>query len=73
MGDGKDVYIEHWGYNENNRKYTESKNFKMPIYREKGITLINTYENSDMRDLKASLNWKLDKSNIKEKESNFEE
>ena len=45
----------------------------MPIYREKGITLINTYENSDMRDLKASLNWKLDKSNIKEKESNFEE
>ena len=73
LGDGKDVYIEHWGYNENNRKYTESKNFKMPIYRERGITLINTYENSDMRDLKASLNWKLDKSNIKEKESNFEE
>lgn len=32
LGDGDDVYIEHWGYNENNIQYTKTKKFKMPIY-----------------------------------------
>ncbi|HBD06214.1 MAG TPA: hypothetical protein DCY93_02245, partial [Firmicutes bacterium] len=33
LGEGKHVYIEHWGYNENNIQYTKTKKFKMPIYK----------------------------------------
>ena len=40
LGDKKHVFIEHWGYNENNIQYTQTKKFKMPIYEKLGITLI---------------------------------
>jgi len=62
---GIDVYIEHWGYNENNIKYTESKKYKLAKYKEKGITLICTNE-KDMSDPKTALKRKLEyyKNNI---------
>ena len=73
LGEGKDVYIEHWGYDENNIQYTKTKKFKMPIYREKGITLVCTYEKSDMGNIRATLNRKLAKENIIPNQINFEE
>ncbi len=74
---GKHVYIEHWGYNENNIQYTKTKKFKMPIYQKlcenKDITLICTYEKNDAGKIDSALARKLKKSNIKENEINFEE
>lgn len=54
----EDIYIEHWGYDETNKKYTETKNYKLPIYEKFGITLICTTEN-DMKDINATLSRKL--------------
>lgn len=73
LGEGKHVYIEHWGYNENNIQYTKTKKFKMPIYRDLGITLICTYEKTDMGKIDTVLDRKLNRSFIKESEINFEE
>ena len=73
LGENKHVYIEHWGYNENNIDYTKTKKFKIKIYQDKNITLINTYENKDMKDLETALEWKLDKSHIIENSINFNE
>lgn len=77
LGQGKDVYLEHWGYNANNIKYTNSQKFKMKIYKElcknKELTLICTYEKSDINDLTSTLERKLKKSNITEHAVNFEE
>lgn len=73
LGNGKDVYIEHWGYNENNIQYTKTKKFKMPIYQKLGITLICTYEKSDMGKIDTVLNRKLNKDFIKEGQINYEE
>lgn len=73
LGEGKHVYIEHWGYNENNIQYTKTKKFKMPIYRNLGITLICTYEKTDMGKIDTVLDRKLKKSFIKESAINFEE
>lgn len=73
LGKGKDVYIEHWGYNENNIQYTKTKKFKMPIYKKLGITLICTYEKSDMGKIDSVLDRKLNKDFIKENEINFED
>lgn len=73
LGEGKDVYIEHWGYNENNIQYTKTKKFKMPIYQKLGITLVCTYEKSDMGKIDTVLNRKLNKAFIKESQINFEE
>lgn len=64
LGEGKHVYIEHWGYNKNNIKYTETKKFKIPIYKELGITLICTYEETDMNDIESALDRKLNKDFI---------
>lgn len=58
-GKGIDVYIEHWGYNENNIKYTESKKYKIECYKKLGITVICTTE-KDMFDLNTALKRKLD-------------
>ncbi len=55
-----DVYLEHWGYDESNLEYTRRKEYKIPKYREKGITLISTYE-KDMKDVDTSLDIKLAK------------
>ncbi|MBR0234989.1 MAG: hypothetical protein IJQ37_00840 [Clostridia bacterium] len=58
LNNGKDVYIEHWGFNSNNRNYTKSKKYKIDIYKEKGLTIISTNE-KDMNDPEASLDRKL--------------
>lgn len=77
LGKGKDVYLEHWGYNANNIKYTNSQKYKMKIYKElcknKELTLICTYEKSDINDLTGTLERKLKKTNITEFAINFEE
>ena len=64
-----DVYIEHWGYDESNVEYTRRKEYKIPKYKEKGITLICTYEATDMKDVETSLQIKLD--TYKKGEINF--
>ena len=72
LGDGKHVYIEHWGYNENNIQYTKTKKFKMPIYNKLGITLICTYEKTDMGKIDSVLDRKLNPKFIEENKINFE-
>ena len=37
LGKGKDVYIEHWGFNSDNRDYYKSKKYKIGKYKELGI------------------------------------
>ena len=54
-------YIEYWGYDDDNRDYTKTKKFKMPIYEKSGITLINVHAKTDLRNLKMNLQYKLDK------------
>lgn len=73
LGNGKHVYIEHWGYNENNIQYTKTKKFKMPIYEKLGITLVCTYEKTDMGRIDTVLERKLNKQFIQEGEINYEE
>ena len=58
IGDEK-VYIEHWGYDESNEEYTRMKNYKLHLYEKEGITLICTYEKSDMKNHTAALDFKL--------------
>ena len=72
LGKDKDVYIEHWGYNENNIQYTKTKKFKMPIYKKLGITLVCTHEKSDTGKIDSVLDRKLNKDFIKESEINYE-
>ncbi|MCM1556214.1 MAG: hypothetical protein NC087_01630 [Anaeroplasma bactoclasticum] len=64
LGKNNHVYIEHWGYNENNIAYTKTKKFKLPIYEKLGITLICTNEKTDVKDIEATLNRKLNKEFI---------
>ncbi|MBQ7789223.1 MAG: hypothetical protein IJ398_06205 [Clostridia bacterium] len=64
-----DVYIEHWGFDESNKEYTARKDYKIPKYKEKGITLICTYEATDMQDVETSLQIKLE--SYKKGEINF--
>lgn len=73
LGKGKHVYIEHWGYEDNNIQYTQTKKFKMPLYKKLGITLICTYEKTDAKDIDSALEKKLNKDYIKEGNINFEE
>ena len=73
LGEGKHVYIEHWGYNENNIQYTKTKKFKIGIYREKKVTLVCTYEKTDMGEIDSVLERKLNKNFIKEGQINYEE
>ena len=72
LGEKKHVYIKFWGYNENNIKYTNSKKFKMDIYKQKQITLINVYE-KDTYDIETNLDRKLNKEYIKENQINGDE
>lgn len=73
LGKNKHVYIEHWGYNENNIQYTKTKKFKMPIYKNLGITLVCTYEKSDSGKIDSALDRKLNKTFIEENKINFED
>lgn len=54
-------YIEYWGYDDTNRDYTKTRKFKMPLYKKSGITLVNIYGKSDLRNLKSNLQYKLGK------------
>ena len=72
LGSGHDVWIEHWGYDENNIQYTRSKKFKMDIYKKAGITLICTHERTDIAKIDTTLEWKLNINNIKFGEINFD-
>lgn len=72
LGEGKHVYIEHWGYNENNFQYTKTKKYKMDIYKKAKVTLICTHEKVDTKDMEATLDRKLNKHYIKENEINFD-
>lgn len=70
-GSGKDVFIEHWGYNDNNIEYTKSKKYKIDIYKKEKVTIVSTYE-KDIQDYKVALKKKLatfeyDKINFEEK------
>lgn len=58
LGQGQDVYIEHWGFNSNNRDYYKSKKYKVDIYKKIGLTVICTNE-KDMNDPQAALDRKL--------------
>lgn len=71
LGEKKHVYIEHWGYDENNIKYTNTKKFKLPIYKQLGITLICVYEKVDSNEIEATLDRKLSIENIEEGKINF--
>ena len=73
LGKNKHVFIEHWGYNENNIQYTKTKKFKMSIYEKLGITLICTYEKSDTSDIDTALDRKLNKNYIKENQINHKD
>ena len=73
LGDGENVYIEHWGYNDNNMNYQNSKKFKMEKYKEKKITLICTFEESDAKDIQEALDRKLTKEYIKKNQINYDE
>lgn len=73
LGQGNHVYIEHWGYNENNIQYTKTKKYKMPIYKSKKITLVCTLEKTDMGRIDTVLDRKLDKENIEAGKINYEE
>lgn len=73
LGQGMHVYIEHWGYNENNINYTKSKKFKMSIYKQLEVTLICTYESTDVGRIDTVLDRKLNKKNIQPNIINYEE
>lgn len=64
------IYIEYWGI-ENDQIYENKKEFKMPLYKKAGITLINMYKRTDMRNIRASLEDKL--KHYKKGHINFEE
>ncbi len=58
LGKNIDVYIEHWGFNSDNRDYYKSKKYKLDIYKKLGLTIICTNE-KDMNDPQAALDRKL--------------
>lgn len=69
LGPGKDVWLEHWGINEEqNQSYKKTKKYKIGLYRkhlaeDPNFTLITT-SNEDSHDIGANLGFKLDKNNI---------
>lgn len=66
-----DVYVEYWGI-EGSIKYENIKNYKLPIYQQEGLTLVNINAEQDKRDISAALDWKIwNKKNIKPYQINF--
>lgn len=45
----KDIYIEHFGYGDENKKYKEQKDYKLSIYKKDKLTVICTTE-KDIND-----------------------
>jgi len=70
LGEREHVYIEHWGYNEDDEKYTSQKEYKKELYKKLKITLICTNEKEDMNDIETALDRKLNKDNIKKNKIN---
>ena len=64
-------YIEYWGYDDNNWNYQKTKKYKMPIYEALGITLINVNAKTDLKNIKASLRYKLNPQNYEIGKPNF--
>lgn len=56
---GNPVYIEHWGFGEENEEYTKSKNFKLDIYKKMGLTIIQTNEKDLLTDTSTTIRRKL--------------
>ena len=52
------IYMEHWGYDDNNKPYTETKEYKIEQYKKAKITLICTNE-KDISNIDANLERKL--------------
>ena len=71
LGQGKDVYIEHWGYND--ADYLQKEQFKLEQYTKLHLTVVCTYENEDSADIETTLNQKLNKRFIKEGKINGEQ
>lgn len=70
QGKGEDVFIEHWGFNSNNRDYYKSKKYKIGLYQKMKLTIICTNE-KDMNDPQAALDRKL--KHFELKKINFDE
>jgi predicted nuclease of restriction endonuclease-like RecB superfamily len=70
LGQDKDVYIEHWGYE--NEEYLQQQKYKLEQYKKLHLTVICTYENEDSADIETTLMQKLNKQFIKEGEINYE-
>ena len=68
-GDEK-VYIEYWGM-ENDPYYEEMKKSKLDLYKKEGITLINMYKKTDLKNITSLLEYKLSK--YRKGQINFEE
>lgn len=71
LGENEDVYIEYFGM-KGTKDGDKKINYKMPIYREKKVTLICLYPHDDSK-IEAVLKRKLNKENIKPHEINWEE
>lgn len=62
----KNVYIEFWGLD--SKEYIEKKEYKLNVYKQINITLINVYK-EDIEDIEKSLKYKL--SHYIDNEINF--
>lgn len=71
LGENEDVYIEYFGM-KGTKDGDRKINYKMPIYREKTVTLICLYPHDDSK-IEAVLKRKLNRENIKPHEINWEE
>ena len=56
--DDKKIYIEYWGYGPENIQYTETKNKKLKLYEQNGITLISI-NNTERNRIREALEEKL--------------
>lgn len=70
LGDRKDVYIEFFGYDNDNKEYYDRKKFKLIWYVKNEITLICFYK-TDFSNIAAALKRKLNKVHIEEGKINF--
>lgn len=52
------IYIEYWGI-EDDSFYKTAKKYKLELYKKAGITLINMYKKTDLKNIRRSLEDKL--------------
>ncbi len=65
LGEGRDVIIEYWGFDESYKEYTERKKYKLNIYKEQKATVVCLSSKNDLKNIKFALKTKLNKANIK--------